>query len=174
MKELKGNVWDVYAEYDALCITTNGWVSPKTGKAVMGRGIAREISVRSAETPKLLAAHIKDNGNCVGGIGFYKGVHILSYPVKPVNVVVNHDKSNVVPHMRDKFKVLDTAPGWSAVAELTIIAESAKQLVSFMDKHDIKTVLLPRPGCGAGTLSWSSVKGVLEVYLDDRVTVISF
>ena len=43
MKEIKGNIWDVYRDYDAICCTTN-YIVKSNGELVMGAGIAKEFS----------------------------------------------------------------------------------------------------------------------------------
>ena len=76
--------------------------------------------------------------------------------------------------MRSRFKAGDTVPGWACIASLDIIEDSAKAVVRAADKYQWHNVIIPRPGCGAGELNWSTVKSVLEKHLDDRFNVISY
>lgn len=166
LKERRQDLWL------AACpvITTNGFVR-RDGRCVMGRGTARQAATRYPELPAQLGSYIRKYGNRVFDLGKKPdGKHLLSFPVKPVSVVFNG--KNAVKHMRNRFRVGDTVPGWAAVADLRIIERSARQLVRLADHMRLDDIVLPRPGCGAGELDWSLVKPVLERYLDDRFTVV--
>lgn len=172
MKEIKGNLWEI--ECDAVCISTNGFVK-NNGECVMGRGCAKEAAEYFPEIPKLLGDRITKHGNIVQVIRHFEGVAILSYPVKcEVNAYMT-DIRQVVSHMRHIYKDEGcVVPGWACVAELGRIQNSARELVALADQHGWKKVLLPRVGCGAGELSWSKVKPVLDEILDDRFYAITF
>ncbi len=163
MKEVYGDIWDLADEVlddVGICITTNGYVR-KDGKAVMGRGIAKEAAGRFRWLPQTLAEHIKHNGNIVGCWGadydptYDKSYFIISFPVKPIY------------GSRGEM-------GWQANADLNIIKQSAEDLMAFPKWQIPKTILLPRPGCGNGGLKWEQVKPVIEPILDDRVTVVTW
>lgn len=76
--------------------------------------------------------------------------------------------------MRSRFNPGDWVPGWACVADEVIIKRSAEELVSFAGTYGWSQVILPRPGCGAGELSWEQVKPILTQVLDDRFYVITF
>ena len=62
---------------------------------------------------------------------------------------------------------------WKDKSSLNLIKKSSQQLVLVTNMMDWKNILLPRPGCSNGGLSWEKqVKPVLENYLDDRFTII--
>ena len=171
MLELRGNLFD--QRCDAICITTNGYVSAR-GLAVMGRGCAASAAKRYRGLEEKLGSRIQQFGSRTRFIWTTRDYRIISFPVKPVSVICKPDKSNVVSHMKNSFKEGAIVPGCFAVAEIRIICESARQLVRLVDKRGLNRVVIPRPGCGAGELNWSQVKSALESILDDRFHVITF
>lgn len=170
MIEKRGNIF--YEDCDALCITTNGFVK-KNGEAVMGRGCALEAAKQLPMLPKILGYHLITHGNQVHYLTYVNNVAVVSFPVKPVEAPYV-DGVHVVRHMVDKFKIGDYVPGWALHAESKIIGNSCLQLVKMADAYGWEKVVLPRPGCGAGELSWGEVKPILEEYLDDRFVVMTF
>lgn len=170
MKELTGNMLET--DCDAICITTNGFVK-RNGECVMGKGIAKQIKQYFPDIAYDLGQLIKTNGNKVNLI--YPSEPdvpaILSYPVKPVRkVCTSHD--DYVSHMR--FNIGDMIPGWACKADPKIIIQSAYQLVELANRHDWKTILIPRVGCGAGELDWEDIKPLIEPILDDRFIAMTF
>lgn len=145
MIEVVGNLWDYPA--DIRCITTNGFVK-KNGEAVMGRGCAAEAAKKNHSLPRLLGEGIKRHGNVVQWLwGSKLGEIILAFPVK-------HN--------------------WFEDADPNLIMDSCTQLVKWVeDLEHIKVVVLPRPGCGNGKLTWAQVKPLL-ISLDDRFHIIDF
>jgi hypothetical protein len=59
------------------------------------------------------------------------------------------------------------------MASLALIKMSSKELMALIDSNHWEAVLLPRPGCGAGSLLWDDVKLVIEPILDGRVIIVS-
>lgn len=149
MKEIKGDLWEFYGkEGFAILITTNGFVR-KDGKAVMGRGCAREaISKVGADFPEMLGKAIKDHGNVLlrpyGSDDTYRECRVLTFPVKH--------------HWREK-------------ADLKLIRKSTLALEKLAKNSPDYVFVLPRPGCGNGQLRWRDVKPLL-VDLPDNVLVI--
>lgn len=166
MIERKGNLWDGRV----VVITTNGFVK-RNGQCVMGRGCAKEATIRYPRIAYTLGQAIKRYGNRVIYLGqMPDGKHLLSFPVKPITIVNNG--TNVVKHMAAKFRIGETVPGWAAKADLNIIRKSAIELRYGIDKLGFQEVYMPRPGCGAGELDWGKeVKPLLEEILDDRFIV---
>lgn len=162
---------------DAICITTNGFTK-RNGDCVMGRGCAKQAKEMWPKVPFDLGKLIRKNGNVTQSIATITrdGVAwtLVAFPVKPVHADCKPDKSNVVAHKQVMFHSGQRVPGWACVARMDIIRKSARQLVELADKHGWQHVILPRPGCGAGELSWEQVKPELHKILDDRFYCITF
>jgi len=169
MKIARGDMWSQINKADAICITTNGYVR-KDGAAVMGRGCAKQATERFFGIEYKLGSAITKFGNrgiILTGIG---KTNIVSFPVKKEYMICS-DKKQIVYHMRKKFSLGDKIPGWALIADLALIEKSAHMLVEATTRRGWQSVSLPQPGCGAGELSWTEVKPILDSILDDRFTI---
>jgi hypothetical protein len=57
--------------------------------------------------------------------------------------------------------------------ELRLIRRSALELRQLADREGWPLIVVPRPGCGGGGLSWQEVRPLLADLLDDRFLVIT-
>ena len=140
MLETVGDIWEHADRGEIIVITTNGSLT-RDGRAIFGRGVARQAAFRfpglAVELGKLLAeqgSHVFDLGNGV-----------VTFPVEETP--------------------------WS-LPDLRIIARSARELRLLADHSGWQRIIVPRPGCGGGGLSWKEVKPLLESCFDHRFLVI--
>ena len=170
MLEVYGNLWEYPA--NARAITTNGFVK-SNNECVMGRGCALEATKRYPSFSSVLGQRIKASGNSVH-LFVFNNNNIITFPVKDKSEICKSDRSNVVTHMQNKFQSGQMVPGWACKARLDIISRSCKQLIDLANAHKYETVVLPRPGCGAGELDYyKDVRPILE-QLDNRFHIITF
>jgi len=187
MQEITGDLWkpETYLTEEkhcppspeVVCITTNGFVK-QNGEAVMGRGCAKYAAIKWKGMSQHLGLQIQEHGNIVQilarvSIGTEQR-QLVSFPVKPQGEICKTDKSNIVRHMHKQFKPRQMVPGWACTANMNLIRQSARQLVLLATDMEWNTIVLPRPGCGAGELEWKDVKPILQDELDNRFYVITY
>ena len=76
MFEIAGDIWE-HAAASVIAITTNGSLTAD-GRAVFGRGVARQAAQRSPELAYKLGSLLKEKGNHV----FDLGNGMVSFPVE--------------------------------------------------------------------------------------------
>lgn len=167
MKERKADLFETIYEdgVDAICITTNGMYCAD-GTAAMGGGCAGVCAKRWPETSVRLGKCLK---NLASNVPFVIGA-------------LNADGEYIEPTLKmikeRKFKTLifsfPTIDDLMTGAKLSLIKNSAKELKILVDRFELKGIMVPRPGCGIGSLSYKDVKPILEEIFDDRFTILSF
>jgi hypothetical protein len=167
MKEKKADLFETIYEdgVDAICITTNGMYTTD-GRAAMGGGCAGVCAKRWPETAFRLGKCLK---NLANNVPFVIGA-------------LDKDGEYIEPSLKiikeRKFKTLifsfPTIDNLMDGAKLSLIENSAKELKVLVDRFELKGVICPRQGVGIGGLSWKDVKPVVEPYMDDRFTIVSF
>ena len=118
---------------------------------------------------------VKKNGACVMGRGcaleatrIFPGIEH-----KIGRLILEH--GNVVLPLKEGIVTFPVKHSWEQPADPRLIVRSAKQLVAYADRFGWNTVVVPRPGCGNGRLSWDEdVKPLLDPILDDRFHIITF
>jgi hypothetical protein len=145
MISTKGNIWDYhrYGPTDkpfsnacAVVITTNGMIR-NNGHAVMGAGIALQAAQRFPDLPLLLANGLKKHGNVVL---YYPNWNLFTFPTK-------YD--------------------WKMPSDLSLIERSCVSLAELLKRPDYAylRVIMTKPGCGHGKLSWMQVEPILDQHL---------
>jgi hypothetical protein len=187
MHEITGDLFKS-VKADAICITTNGWTK-KDGSCVMGRGCADQAkklwpgieftlgeALKRGNHPHVLTYPTEHSGGKqlvvpVPGLYFKVPYHVVSFPVKPDWC----DAEDLLPRFRQsESQKIGRSPGWMSQAKFDIICNSARHLVRLAESEGWKSVVIPRPGCGAGGLQWKHVKEHLEVILPDSFYIIDF
>jgi hypothetical protein len=133
---------------DAFCIPSNGYVKTDGG-GVMGRGLAKQALDRWPEIGKLLGDALKANGNCVQVLCTKGDIAIVAFPTKET---------------------------YQTPSTIGRIRTSMSQLLTLADEQGWKNIVMPRPGCGNGQLSWTdradNVKDAILPMVDDRITIV--
>lgn len=150
MIEVYGDFWEKWQDYNIVCIPTNGVVK-SDGRAVMGAGIARQANAIFFGLDLMLGQKIR-----------VRGSHVLR--ITAVHIGKNEISLYSFP----------TKSHWKETSDHCLIEASARELMARLQLLGSVKVLLARPGCGAGRLSWQTVKPMLEKILDDRVYVICY
>lgn len=167
MKERKADLFETIYEdgVDAICITTNGQYT-RDGQAAMGGGCAGVCAKLWPETSYRLGKCLK---NRLENVPYVIGA-------------VNEDGDYIEPTLKiikeRKFKTLilsfPTIDNLMDGAKLDLIKKSAKELKNMVDRFELRGIMVPRPGCGIGSLSYKDVKPILEEFFDDRFIILSF
>lgn len=146
MLEVKGNIWDFHDAGEIICITTNTTCKNKYPMPlVMGKGIALEAK------------------NRFPGIDIDWGLIVRVCP--------NENKTSYFPFNR--LVMFQTKTDWKLPSTIEIIKASLHNLLSLMNTYNIKSVYLPRIGCGNGGLNWEEdIKPIIK-NLDDRFIFVS-
>ncbi len=124
-------------------VVTTNAIVKSDGKLVMGAGVALQARERFPGLDTKLGGWVKRYGNRPF---LCRDENIITFPTKR--------------HWRD-------------ASSLELIREGANELAKLVDKFKIKSVAMPRPGCGHGYLLWSQVRPLLLGVLDERFTVLS-
>lgn len=147
MRNIRGNLFKCIGSADVICITTNG-VIKSNGEAVMGRGCALTAKQRYSKLPIILGSSIHVHGNHASYLITDENTEIWSFPVK---------------HK------------WFEEADLQLIKRSSIEMMNVANNHPLwSSIVIPRPGCGNGKLSYSDVEPILQSILDDRFYIITF
>jgi hypothetical protein len=144
-KIIKKDIWEFYDGGSTIVVTTNGSIC-KDDRAVMGKGIAKEVKSRYPVFPYLLGNRLKEYGNHVF---YFVDYDIITFPVK-------HE--------------------WHQQADIELINRSGQELMFLFTMLEFKRgeVYSVLPGCGNGSLGWEAVSVSLDCVIDpNRVKFVS-
>ena len=157
MNEITGDLFK-QPHVNAICITTNAFIK-KDGTLVMGRGCARVCRDKFPGIDMKLGALIQTGGNHV--------YHIHTTTTQLIDESAGWETQDIYSFPVKKY--------WWDQADLSLIEQSAKELITITDQKKYTSVVLPRPGCGFGKRDWETeVKPILSKLLDNRFYVITF
>lgn len=143
--------WLPQGNTEAVAFTTNGIIR-KDGRAVVGKGIAKEAN-ELFHIDQKLAQFLGQYGNRAFNLGRYR----------------NNNGSNTV----FTLFTFPTKHHWKDDSDITLICKSAEQLMQMCDKFRIAKCYIPPVGCGCGNLNWeNTVKPWLSQILDDRFVAV--
>jgi hypothetical protein len=148
--EIHGDLFK-QANYDALVVTTNG-SRKKNGYAVMDKGVALTAKKKWRGLDKALGRQLYLYGNICRIIFSHK----LETPTPIIAFPVKHT--------------------WDRPADIQLIRRSLNELKIIADNNPHWTkIVLPRPGCGNGRLSWQKdgIDGLCARVLDNRFIVVN-
>lgn len=166
MHEAEADLWDMPA--DARVITVNQCVKTD-GTLVMGRGCAREASVRYPGLAQELGGMIRDALVRASPLKVYRPAPgLLAYVVKPAQHV---PPDTYYPHPGWSCGHQTDSP-WCRVEVLRHVLDGLPVLEHIVNVAGWRRVVLPRLGCGYGGLRWETVRPILAAVLDDRFTVV--
>lgn len=191
MQEITGDLFESELA-DAICVTTNGFVN-KAGAVTMGRGCAAEAKYRWPGIQMTIGTLIQQGGNgcrlvtdviegktllkvpATWGIYHELPYHLIMFPTKPIECRFAELLPKYARQHVAEVSETERYPGWMSHSDLKLIERSTHQLVELAERYQWKSVVLPRPGCGLGQLSWQDeVRPLLSTILDDRFYVINF
>jgi len=143
------------------CFFTSNEGVKANGENVMGRGTAAEVRARFPEVAARYGSFLRSGDR---GIWTSTTLKVGAFPVKPSLVVVNRDKSNIVPHMRSRVTPGSLQQGWMSMGSYDLIRKSWNQLVDMAESDCFgnRPIYLPNPGTGNAGLDGKKVNGILN------------
>jgi len=107
MLEIEGDIWE-HSDADAVVITTNGALTPD-GRAIFGRGVARQAAHRFPELAEKLGRLLKDQGNHV----FDLGNGIVTFPVEETPWSL--PDLRIITRSAQELRALADCSGWQRI-----------------------------------------------------------
>jgi O-acetyl-ADP-ribose deacetylase (regulator of RNase III) len=134
MQEVIGDITDSSAD----CI-----VSAANCVGVMGKGVAKAIKSKFPWSFPHYKSVCERKGLQPGGL---LALTLKVYPLEDVQTIIH----------------LATKEHWRNPSKLEWVVSGCNKLKQFLEMNQIKSVAIPRLGCGLGGLSWDIVKPEME------------
>lgn len=107
MFETVGDIWE-YTATGVIVITTNGSLT-RNGRAVFGRGVAKQAAVRYPWLAEKLGRLLAEQGNHV----FDLGCGIVTFPVE--ETAWSHPDLRIIARSADELRLLSDRSGWEQI-----------------------------------------------------------
>lgn len=135
MREIMDDFWTVQKYYDGICCTTNSVVKAD-GRLVMGKGIAYDFAKYYPKLTSIWGTQVKRMG------------------IEPLILCspIGHERYAIY---------FQTKHHWKDRSSFSLIVRSMTKLGEMIERLSLKNVLMPRPGCSNGGLSWEHVRDEL-------------
>lgn len=108
MLEVAGDIWECAGRGDIVAITTNGSLT-RDGRAVMGRGVARQAVLRYPGLAEKLGVLLAEQGNHV----FDLGCGIVTFPVEETAWSLPDPK--IISRSAQELRLLVDCSGWGRI-----------------------------------------------------------
>lgn len=108
MLETVGDIWEHAERGEIIVITTNGSLT-RDGRAVFGRGVARQAALRFPGIAAKLGGLLAEQGSHV----FYLGCGIVSFPVE--ETAWSQPDLRIIARSAQELRLLADHSGWRRV-----------------------------------------------------------
>jgi hypothetical protein len=108
MLEITGDIWEYAGRADVIVITTNGSLT-RDCRAIFGRGVAKQASVRFSNLADKLGSLLAEQGNHV----FDLGCGIVTFPVE--ETAWSLPDLRIIARSAEELRLLADRSGWLRV-----------------------------------------------------------
>lgn len=83
------------------------------------------------------------------------------------------NNGNHVHYLGSNLISFPTKNDWRHKSDIELITQSCRELMTLKSLYRWHWVILPRPGCENGGLTWEEVRIIISTILDDSIYIIS-
>ena len=117
---------------------------------------------------------LRRNGNAIMGKGIALEARRRCHDIEAILGSLINRYGNHVFHIGYNLISFPTKFHWKQDSDIILIKRSAQELVTLLEDHPAKRILLTRPGCGNGNLKWSDVKFAIQDILNGDKFIIAY
>ncbi len=136
----------IYVSGNILEAKTESVTNQVNCAGVMGMGLAKQFADKYPSMLKDYRDACRQNALYPGQIHIYE-LHRTSPPFYIFNFPTKDD--------------------WNLLSELEYIEEGLNTMIKVLSALDIKSISIPKLGCGLGGLNWNDVNLLIKKYLSD-------